>query len=706
MYRRMLPPPKARGGLLGRRVTRGLYDRLVSGPQRRDPVDVARGAGFEPLEPYPGNNRSLWACRHVSCGREIQLKLGSLTAGKNPCRYCNGQWVDPHLAADVMRQAGFEPLEPYVSNKAPWRCRCITCGRESLVKYNSVTSQGSGCKYCGRVRGGLKRRIPESEAVAFMVACGYQPLEPYVGSTSKWRCLHVHCGREIETTLSQLRGGNGACRHCAGLVVEPEQALEVMRMSGYEPLEPYVNSSHKWRCKCTVCGRESSPTYDQARTGSRCKYCAKKALTPEDAVERMRVAGFDPLTPYPGSSEPWMCVHLQCGEIVTPRYSHIQQGRRGCPTCSRALMAELFAADADEAAALMRLSGLEPLEPYPGRSNLPWRCRHVLCGREVAPTYASITQGQGGCRPCAQERLGQLFRIPDDEAQQVMADAGFLPLTPYPGRSHQPWKSRCTTCERSSSPTLSNVKNGARCIYCQGKKLDPKEVIEFMRRAGLEPMVPYPGRNSADWLCRHIACGREVTTRYSLVRGGNSGCVYCNGARIHEDDAAEYMRQRGLEPVEPYPGSSRPWRCVHAACGQEVTPTYANVAGGSGGCKFCSDSSFDYGAPGLVYLLRHPDFFALKIGISTLSARTLRVREHQRYGWELVKLWETESGLDAELIEQAVLGWWRNEKGVPPAVERAMMPSGGHTETASMIHVDTEETIARVQAMVGCLVLG
>jgi hypothetical protein len=687
-------------------VTRGLYDRLVSGPQRRDPAEVARGAGFEPLEPYPGNNRSLWACFHIACGQEVHLKLGSLTAGKNPCRYCNGQWVDPLRAADVMRQAGLEPLEPYVANKTPWRCRCMTCGQESLVKYNSVTSQGSGCKYCGRVRGGLKRRISEGEAVAFMVARGYQPLDPYKGSTSKWRCLHVDCGREIETTLSQLRGGNGACRYCAGLVVEPEQAVEAMRKSGYEPLEPYLNSSHKWRCRCAVCGRESTPTYDQARTGSRCKYCTKKALTPEDAEERMRAAGLEPLDPYPGSSEPWMCIHLECGSIVTPRYSHIQQGRRGCPRCSRAYVADLLRADPGEAAALMRLSGLEPLEPYPGRNNVPWKSRHLVCGREVAPTYASITQGQGGCRPCARERLARLFRIPDDEARQVMVESGFVPATPYPGRSHEPWESRCITCERSSSPTLSNVKNGAKCIYCQGKKLEPDEVAAFMRRAGLEPLTPYPGKNSGDWPCRHVACGREVTTRYSLVRDGNSGCVYCNGGRIHEADATAIMLQRGLTPLEPFPGSSRPWRCIHISCGREVTPTYSNVAAGGGGCKSCSDSSFDYNAPGVIYLLRHRDFYAVKIGITTSSARTSRVKEHQRFGWELVMSWDTATGLDAELIEQAVLSWWRKDKGAPAALDRMMMPSGGYTETASLVHVDVEETVARVQAMLGCLVLG
>ena len=34
------------------------------------------------------------------------------------------------------------------------------------------------------------------------------------------------------------------------------------------------------------------------------------------------------------------------------------------------------------------------------------------------------------------------------------------------------------------------------------------------------------------------------------------------------------------------------------------------------------------------------------------------------------------------------------------------MPSGGYTETASMVHVEVNETVSRVEAMLGCLVLG
>ena len=40
--------------------------------------------------------------------------------------------------------------------------------------------------------------------------------------------------------------------------------------------------------------------------------------------------------------------------------------------------------------------------------------------------------------------------------------------------------------------------------------------------------------------------------------------------------AAAAMRERGYMPQEPYPGG-KPVRCIHEACGREVSPTYSRV---------------------------------------------------------------------------------------------------------------------------------
>lgn len=59
--------------------------------------------------------------------------------------------VPPLDAHDVMRAAGWEPLDPYpvcaVPMHSPWRCRCQRCGRERLMTI-SLAQRGERCAYC------------------------------------------------------------------------------------------------------------------------------------------------------------------------------------------------------------------------------------------------------------------------------------------------------------------------------------------------------------------------------------------------------------------------------------------------------------------------------------------------------------------------------------------------------------------------------
>jgi hypothetical protein len=133
-------------------------------------------------------------------------------------------------------------------------------------------------------------------------------------------------------------------------------------------------------------------------------------------------------------------------------------------------------------------------------------------------------------------------------------------------------------------------------------------------------------------------------------------------------------------------------------CEQVISPTLSNVKNGHG-CKFCAENGFAFDAPGIVYLLEHKKFAALKIGISTKKALNNRVRNHERNGWSHLWSWRTPTGLDAVLVEEAILKWWRTELGAPAAMKKSDMPNGGYTETASIVHVDVDETIQRINAI-------
>ena len=54
-------------------------------------------------------------------------------------------------------------------------------------------------------------------------------------------------------------------------------------------------------------------------------------------------------------------------------------------------------------------------------------------------------------------------------------------------------------------------------------------------------------------------------------------------------DLVSEMIAKGVIPLEPYPGSNKPWKCQCVACGAIVHPRYYTVVkSGKGGCNFCA----------------------------------------------------------------------------------------------------------------------
>ena len=399
----------------------------------------------------------------------------------------------------------------------------------------------------------------------------------------------------------------------------------------------------------------------------------------------MLSVALEPLEPYDGSKRPWRCRCQVCGRESTPSLSNVRHNGTGCVWCAR------HRVDPNEAKALLLAAGLEPLKPFPG-ANHRWRCRCSTCGREIEPRYNEVRNG-GGCAWCAG------VRVDPEDARAVMLAASLEPLDPYPA-SNAPWRCRCLSCGRTVSPTYASVKAGSRCGYCAGNKVDPNNAVAAMLAVGLEPLEPYPGA-LAPWRCRCSTCGREVTPRLSNVQNG-ARCAYCARLRVDPDDARAMLLAVGLEPLEPYPGRHTAWRCRCKKCQREVRPQYGSVSAGRG-CRYCAHLGFDFAAPGVVYLLRNDEHFAMKVGVTTAKARTDRIAQHTGRGWVLEARWEVSTGDRAVEIESAVLEWWRSDLGAPPALLASEMPQGGWSETASLLWVRIEDTSARIQAEVDFL---
>ncbi|MGW2255188.1 hypothetical protein ACWCXH_34130 [Kitasatospora sp. NPDC001660] len=125
-------------------------------------------------------------------------------------------------------------------------------------------------------------------------------------------------------------------------------------------------------------------------------------------------------------------------------------------------------------------------------------------------------------------------------------------------------------------------------------RIDPAVAEADMRRAGVQPLAPYPG-STTPWQSQCLNCGTIVTPSLASVRKGQSACRACavrraaDAMRVPDQVADTEMRQAGYLPQEPYPGKvGARWRCLHEECGREVTPRLADIRRGVGGCHACA----------------------------------------------------------------------------------------------------------------------
>ena len=117
-----------------------------------------------------------------------------------------------------------------------------------------------------------------------------------------------------------------------------ESAKIVLKQAGAEPLETYPNSqAKKWKCLCLNCKRIIYPRLGNIRIGSKaCRFCyGPNPVKESEAIENMRKSGVEPLEPYPGFDLKWRVRWLSCGHESTPLYCNILKGQGGCFRCGR-----------------------------------------------------------------------------------------------------------------------------------------------------------------------------------------------------------------------------------------------------------------------------------------------------------------------------------------------------------------------------------
>lgn len=249
---------------------------------------------------------------------------------------------------------------------------------------------------------------PDSaEIMQVMKKAKLKPLEPYKTALTKWKCLHIPCGKIVYPKYNWIQQGQGGCGTCryiksANANRMPEKvAVAIMLKAGFKVLEPYKNANAKWKCKCLTCKSIVFPMFTSVQDGHGCLNCSWKSNADKNrkdekvAIKVMLDHGFQPLVPYKSSNAKWKCKCTKCARISYPTFGSVQLQDSQCEYCAGNKV------DPKDAKKIMLASKLKPLEPYSGNNKKPWKCLHIPCGKVVSPSYGAVRSGQGGCGFCA-----------------------------------------------------------------------------------------------------------------------------------------------------------------------------------------------------------------------------------------------------------------------------------------------------------------
>lgn len=317
-----------RNGQGGCRYCAGVY------LDEADALEALGKAGYKALVPYPGSQLP-WKAECKTCGKVSSPTLSNIRTLGSGCKFCAAQLKaevkKPSIESVIalLESAKLQPLGnfSYENNKSAIACRCLVCNNTISPTYSSLRV-GRGCPYCS------KKRVDKASAVNLMLQKGLEPLTPYASSSSPWLCKCMTCQREVTPTYSAVKSGQSGCAYCAGKKVDLQEALQLMRERKLLPLVPYPGAAIPWDSECLVCGKKTSPRLANLKNGhGGCLSCAGKLVEPSDAVDVMNKAGLEPLVAYPGRHTPWRSKCLNCSREVTPTYGSVSRGS-GCRYCA------------------------------------------------------------------------------------------------------------------------------------------------------------------------------------------------------------------------------------------------------------------------------------------------------------------------------------------------------------------------------------
>jgi hypothetical protein len=114
------------------------------------------------------------------------------------------------------------------------------------------------------------------------------------------------------------------------------EAVDRMRAAGYEPLTAFPGWVYGWKSRCLRCGELSTPAFRDvvSRRSRGCRHCAPRGrISASRAVAEAAECGYTPEAPYQALDAPWTLRHVPCGQLVELSLRGLRAGAQ-CPACN------------------------------------------------------------------------------------------------------------------------------------------------------------------------------------------------------------------------------------------------------------------------------------------------------------------------------------------------------------------------------------
>lgn len=156
------------------------------------------------------------------------------------CSYCTGRGKTNDDIYKEIKNKDVILISRYTGNENPIRCKCKTCGYEWVTLPKSLTTNGSGCPVCGRIKAGKSRMKRHEKFVEEIkqIDSDIEVLDKYRGSHTKIKFKCKKCNTIWEGYPSNLLNRSTGCPNC-NMSVGEKSLLHALDLLGIDYISQY-----------------------------------------------------------------------------------------------------------------------------------------------------------------------------------------------------------------------------------------------------------------------------------------------------------------------------------------------------------------------------------------------------------------------------------------------------------------------------------